>query len=149
MLLACEAGDDTGSDPCAPGGEPTLRIGVGEVTFEEVPDGDVELIHGPQGGYHVVLALEATHFDQDEQLLGVLSGTVGGEELAHTEPFVTLRCNPTAEAQQVWNLFLIIDEDLGPEDVHGSTMEVRASLSGASTSAEAEAEILVNYPDLE
>lgn len=149
-LLACTSdGGDSGLDPCDVGPDPSLRIGVGEVIFEELPEGPAELIHGPQGGYHVVLALEATHFDTNEQLVAELTGTVDGIELAHTEPFVTLRCNPAVPAQQVWNLFLILDDGVPPEDAHGVSMHVVATLDGADTSASAEADIEVRYPELE
>src|SRR5689334_1921019 len=52
-------------DGCALAGEPTLVIGTGESAFEPVED-SVELVHGPQGGYHVYVALEATHIDNSE-----------------------------------------------------------------------------------
>jgi len=148
-LLACTSTGDTGTDPCGLEGEPTLRIGTGEVIFEELPEGPVELIYGPQGGYHVVLALEATHFPLDEQLVAGLSGTVDGVEVAHTQPFVTLRCNAAAGAQQAWNLFLILDEGLLPEDVHGRDMAISARLTGSTAESSASADIEVSYPDLD
>ena len=150
LALACtRSTTDSAADGCALGPEPALTIGAGEVGYEELPDGPVELIHGPQGGYHVVLALDAVHFPLDEQLTAVLSGTVAGEEIAHTEPFVTLRCNPASGTQQAWNLFLILDTDLGPEAAHGQAMEVGVLLEGAAHQAEAAAVIEVNYPELD
>lgn len=44
---------------CAPS---TLRIGTGPLPFEPMQDGqDVVMVHGPQGGWHVLAGLRATH----------------------------------------------------------------------------------------
>ncbi len=48
----------TSSDPCA-SSELGLSIGVGTESFEPIGEGDsLELVHGSQGGWHIVTALE-------------------------------------------------------------------------------------------
>lgn len=126
-LAACTDGAPE-IDPCEVGGEPWLELATGEIAVEPLTDEPLELIHGPQGGYHVILAVEAGHFDASTWVYSVLEGHVDGELVAHTEPFVTLRCNADAGAQQGWNLFLILEEGVEPEAVHGATMQVTAEL---------------------
>ena len=148
-LLACTSAAPE-ADACATGPEPWLALGQGEIAFEELTDEPLEIIHGPQGGYHVVLAVEAGHMDQSSWVYSVLEGRVDGELVAHTEPFVTLRCNADAGAQQGWNLFLIYEEGVEPEQVHGTTMDVEATLTDQlGNTASAKATIDVWDPALE
>jgi hypothetical protein len=65
-LAACGLGDaaatsDAGPDDvAADAGEPLLEIGTGRDGFVALHDGDeLELIHGPQGGYHLWGAVRA------------------------------------------------------------------------------------------
>ncbi|MCP4806110.1 MAG: hypothetical protein GY913_06780 [Proteobacteria bacterium] len=149
LLLACTSTTPE-ADPCVVGETPWLELGTGEIAFETLPDEPLKLIHGPQGGYHVILAVEAGHFDQSTWVYGVLEGSVDGQVVAHTEPFVTLRCNANAGAQQGWNLFLILEEGMLPEDVHDQTLDVTAVLTDqAGNTASAEATIDVWDPALE
>jgi len=68
LLAACSGGDgkatgddtpspsptaDTGSATCAAG----IEAGTGVVAYEALSDGDeLEIVHGPQGGYHLTTA---------------------------------------------------------------------------------------------
>lgn len=148
-LLACTA-PTAELDPCEAGGDPWLELATGEIAVEPLPDGPLELIHGPQGGYHVILAVNAGHFDTSTWAYSVLEGTVDGQLVAHTEPFVTLRCNADAGAQQGWNLFLILEEGVEPDVVHNATMDVWASLTDPlDNTATATATITVTDPALD
>lgn len=50
----------TGTEPTGPA---ELIVGTGEYTFEAVADGqDVDIVAGPQGGYHVWVAFLAKNF---------------------------------------------------------------------------------------
>lgn len=42
-------------------GPPTVEVGTGLATFTPIADGDdLEVVHGPQGGYHVLGSLRAS-----------------------------------------------------------------------------------------
>lgn len=63
LLGSCDGPAITELDAGPPedGGSPRLEVGTGESTFVALNDGDpVELVHGPQGGYHVLVAVRAT-----------------------------------------------------------------------------------------
>lgn len=138
LLLACAATKADSADPCLPGDEPTLAIGTGEYAYEPLPDDRrLELIHGPQGGYHVIISLEATFIDASSTTEAELSGTIDGVELAHTLPFLTFRCDRVNGAQYAWGSLLIWDAQ--PEDLHGREATVNATVrdaAGAEVSAE-------------
>lgn len=152
-LLACtEPVDDTAmTDPCAPGETPGLTIGKGELAFESLEgDPETELIHGPQGGYHVNLAFEAIHLDPSAQWTFEMTGRFDGEPWAENSRYVTMRCNPSVPALQAWGVFLIAEDEFEPEDLHGrhSTVEVSAT-DGTGATVSAETEIDIFDPALE
>jgi hypothetical protein len=104
LTLACaseadpdEQADDTSidpNDPCKPGGLPSLEIGQGETAFAPLePGSTLELIHGPQGGVHVLVALHAEHIDASEELTAVLYGYLDGEPVGASFPYLNMRCN--------------------------------------------------------
>lgn len=132
-LFACAskpdtAGPETGptssedwGDPCEANPEHTeLTIGVGEYAYEAVEDGaTVELIHGPQGGYHIVLALRGRWFDLSSESTAVLEGTIGGEARAVSYPYVNWRCGGDAvEAPGLLLIYDAVPEDLDEQDTH-------------------------------
>lgn len=67
-LMGCgDKEDDTG--PAEEVGcfanEPSIRIGSGESSFEEVADGDgLTMVHGPQGGWHMLASVWAENVEQ-------------------------------------------------------------------------------------
>jgi hypothetical protein len=128
-----ELGDETGdpNDPCRPGGQPSLTIGQGETAFLPLDDGGtLELIHGPQGGVHVLVALHAEHIDASEELTAVLRGYIGGEPLGASFPYLNMRCNQVEGGLQSWNLFLIWDAT--PEQLHLQPVHIEAEITDAS-----------------
>lgn len=139
LLLACAPNDLDSADPCAPGEEPALTIGTGETGFEPLPDdGQLELIHGPQGGYHVVIALEARFIDSSSAVEAELEARIDGEEVGRTLPILTFRCDRVTDALYAWGSLLIFDAL--PEALHGQTAEVSATVrdqTGAEASAQA------------
>lgn len=49
-------------DPSCRCEEPTLAIGTGMESYVPVAEGaDVQMVHGPQGGWHVLSAVQITH----------------------------------------------------------------------------------------
>ncbi|MDG1483052.1 MAG: hypothetical protein P8R54_25905 [Myxococcota bacterium] len=67
-LLGC--GDKEGPSDSAAGlgcfaEEPSVRIGSGESTFEDVASGDgLTMVHGPQGGWHMLASIWVENVDQ-------------------------------------------------------------------------------------
>jgi hypothetical protein len=148
LALACAQGAKDSAtaeiDPCEVGAPPSLSIGTGEFSFEELDaiDPELELVHGPQGGFHVVIGLSAQHLDASAKLVAEMTGTVNGLELARTSPYLTFRCNGAAGAQQSWGSLLIFDAM--PEDLDDQQVEVAVQLtdqSGQTVSASTAARI--------
>lgn len=110
-------------ETCKPGTDPTLEIGTGERGFQPLGhDPTMEIVHGPQGGYHAAIALDATYLDASDLMLGVFEGTVDGEVVGHTEPWLQMRCNPRTASLQAWNALLVWDAE--PEELHGKAATV-------------------------
>ncbi|MEZ5397890.1 MAG: hypothetical protein R2724_34700 [Bryobacterales bacterium] len=94
LLVAACHGE---ADPCAPCAsrrcEPGLAIGDGTDGYAPIADGgEVVLVHGPQGGFHVEVGLLATHLDVSTLVTGHLAATVDGEELARVDPWLDFQC---------------------------------------------------------
>lgn len=124
LLFAC-------NDPCAPGPDPTLDIGLGLDSFTPTEDGDsAELTFGQQGGFHIDLALESTELDAGDLVSGQLSGTVDGQEVAGGQPWFNLTCNPNTNTQQVGALRLIFF-GMDATEADGRTVEVEAVVRDA------------------
>lgn len=105
-------------------------------------------MHGPQGGFHIVLALEATHLAADDTLTAVLTGTIQGEVRAESYPYVDFRCNHATDTQQVFNLLLIYDAQ--PEELDGQLTHVTAELTdGDGVAVSAEADVTIEDPTLD
>ena len=121
------------TDPCAPNPNlATLTIGKGEFEYNPIDkDGQtIELIHGPQGGYHIVMALEATFVDAETQGVASMSGTINGKQYAFSMPYIDLRCNYEVGALQSWGHLLIYDADY--EWLHQKETSIQVELTDAS-----------------
>jgi hypothetical protein len=148
LLLACAAPGKGGDDPCLPGDGPTLTVGTGELAFEPVAAGDtVELVHGPQGGFHTHVGLSATFLDASATVAAVMTGSIDGEVLAESAPYLTLRCNPETHALESWGTRLIWDAL--PEDLDGKPITVSVTLTDAAgTTLDASVDLLIEDPTL-
>jgi hypothetical protein len=114
--------------PCAEGPTPTLTVGHGDLEFMEItdPDTPVELIHGPQGGFHSNIALRAQFVDPNSSYRLELDGTIGEQPLAYTVPWVGFDCVENNTILESTGSFLIWDAQ--PEDLHGQTVAFTATL---------------------
>jgi len=136
-LVAC------GDDLCRPGDlPPQVTIGTGAVRYE--PFGDtVELVHGPQGGFHVLIGLLGQHLSADGLLGAHLSGTIGGVEAATADPWMSLSC--TEDGQEFGGIFLIYDRQ--PEELDGQLTHITATLTDLDgTALEAQADVTIVDP---
>ena len=112
---------------CAAGSDPRIEVGHGELRFEAFDDGPetlVELIHGPQGGFHSTIAVRADQLNIDTAYVIELVGTIDGMPLGGGTPISGFRCNYRAEAQDFTGGLLIWDAE--PEDLHMKTATVEA-----------------------
>ena len=151
-LLGCSGeGEDADPDldPCLPGEDADILLGIGEFAFEEIgEEAVVELVRGPQGGYHVALAIEARFLDPSTTWDLSLLGEVEGELLGETHPYLAMRCNTGAGALQGWGALLIFDAQ--PEDLHEKWVDVSAEVIDASgTSLSTETSLFIVDPWLE
>ena len=136
-------------EDCLPGEDPTLRLGTGERGFEPLGDPPVfEIVHGPQGGWHAVIALEAARIDASELLLGSFRATIDEEEVGHSQPWIRMRCNHETGTLQSWDGLLIFGPP--PEELHGQTALVEVSVrDGQGVTVTDEVEALLHDPGLE
>lgn len=141
--------DDT--DPCTSGPSPTVRLGLGELEYGALdPNGEnlVELIHGPQGGFHITMALAATQMDPSYPWAVNLEGRIDGELIGATRPLAMMRCNYGLEELQTWGLLLIWDAQ--PEDLHDRIAEITATtVDSAGTSVSGTGTVHIWDPSLE
>ncbi len=111
-FLACAAsGEEDSSDEalCEPGPRPTLEIGTGEQAFSPLSSGGgtLELVYGPQGGVHAVLALRARGLDDTSPVVTRIVSEVDGEILADVVPYLSFRCVGPNGAQEVSGAILV------------------------------------------
>lgn len=124
--VACDSGD-----PCRPGDEPTLEIGNGDRGWTAAaPDSEQPLIHGPQGGVHLVIGLKATQLDAVDLATAELTGSIGGQLLAQSAPWLQFECTGDGSAQLATDINLIYDAD--PADLDGQTTDITAVVTDLS-----------------
>jgi hypothetical protein len=113
---------------CIEGPQPTLTVGHGDRSFMEIHDSDtqVELIHGPQGGFHSTIALRAQHVEPNSSYRLELRGTVGERALEYTVPWVGFDCVEDNSSLESTGSFLIWDAE--PEALHGQVVSFTATL---------------------
>ena len=76
--------------------------------------------------HHSNIAVRARHIDPDAAYNLVLTGSIDGEVMAETVPWLSFRCNRSAEALQSTGSLLIWDAE--PEELHGRVAQVHAQL---------------------
>lgn len=134
---------------CRPGDAPTLDLGKGLDAWNPL-DADserLEVIAGPQGGFHVELALRATFLDGEEAADVLLLGSAGGVSGSGSSS-VAWRCTESEPALDAWARLLIWNGE--PEELHGqrAVMEARVTdATGVELVATGEAELF--YAELE
>jgi hypothetical protein len=148
-----EGTDDSGdpTDPCQAGDAPALRLGHGELEYMDIdPSEEVlaELIHGPQGGFHINMGLAATGLDPSYPWAVDLQGTIDGALVGQTRPLATMRCNRADDELQAWGLLLIYDAQ--PEELHDRVTDIVATvIDSAGTGITATGTVRIWDPTLE
>jgi len=123
--------------PCGQGRALELEIGTGERAFEPLDPNDpvFELVYGPQGGWHVVLAFAATglRFRENQSLFGAIGvgefvGEIDGEVVAReSDVWVNFECDRGRRAYTSRNTFLIFDVP-DPAPLHRAALDVYATI---------------------
>ena len=119
-----------GGNPCKSGGEPFLEIGQGDTLFATLePEGTVmDLVYGPQGGYHLTMALRGGYFDATSFMGVTLIGSIEGENQAETNHWLNMECGSDKAYLEATNTLLIFNDGLTPEALQGKEVEVEATL---------------------
>lgn len=151
LLLACSGVDDSGNPSdasgCSPGPDPSLSLGKGELSYAEMDadGGTIELVHGPQGGFHTVIALESVQTDASAQWTVQITGYLDDVSRAVTTPYVDMRCNNATGTLQAWGFLLIWDAQ--PEELDGQAVHIEADgADAAGTPLHAEADVTIEDP---
>jgi hypothetical protein len=136
-------------EPCGQG-TPSLTLGTGvdEFVSLDAVNHTLELVHGPQGGYHVILAVRAVGLHPSGLSTGRMFGTVNQVQLADNSIWTELTCDRPSDTQQTLNQFLIFDAQ--PEDLDGQQADVDVWLTDVDgVRVEDEATITIVDPLLE
>lgn len=132
--------------PCGPSAEPSFQIGTGEASFQALDPNDptLELVYGPQGGWHVVLAFEAEGFEIDGISSVDAIGVIDGEEVAITNgSWITFDCDDGV--QRAWNTFLVF-QVADPTPLHRAELSIWAQITDPRD-VTAESEVVVTVVD--
>jgi len=131
MLGGCGAGPEVEDQACA-ARAPGLELGGGTTAFDLLePGATIELVHGPQGGYHLELGLRATGLDSSDLAAATLEGTVDGSVMAVSSPWLQFRCNPATGTYDAWPTNLIYDTE-DPASLDNVNTDITAVLVDAA-----------------
>lgn len=131
--------------PGLAGCSPELVIGTGELAFEPLDpvDPTLELVYGPQGGWHVVLAFEARRMSGSGIYTVDGLGTIDDQRVAAIDgAWITF--SRVDNRLQAWNTFLIFEVP-DPTPLHQAWLDIQIQLTGPggrTVSAEAGATIV-------
>lgn len=94
---------------CPPGVEPSLELGHGDVSFRPIDEDIAQLVHGHQGGYHVVIGMRGQGFDLADWGNGHLRATIDGEVVADHGTIVVMECAKDGQYSEALWINLIFD----------------------------------------
>lgn len=120
--------------------DPTLDLGTGQSSWEALTDGDgVELIHGPQGGYHLFARIREQRLGPDVQVTFRVTPADGGAPINDPSDRVRLlEGRGLLRTAQGWEsssaLLVILVAVRSPAEVAGRrfVLEVSVTPSGSS-----------------
>lgn len=130
-LAACSADDaPPGGYDAGPDAMPRVELGTGTSTFVAIPEsgGTLELVMGPQGGYHVDVTVRAWDLDLDRPTLRYEVARVDGASLADISIVDDGRFVRDRDGFVRTGDFAQLDIT-GPADVVGDEIVVRVTLT--------------------
>ncbi len=128
LLTACAAPPDTGTGDAGPS-DARVQLGTGTSSFVEIPDGDaeLELVAGPQGGWHVFLTARMWNLDVDGVHVAYEAFPAGGTEVVSFPTELDLTARRFVREGDHWlraGDFLQL-RIAAPADVVGSELDLR------------------------
>ncbi len=119
----------------APEGAGEFEAGTGEVCFERVEDGGtIPLMEGPQGGWHIWLAVGCTDCGTSAHLRAVVTDPTDGEEVVpNTEVFADLSSDAWP---QIAGLQLSMPDpyEVGSKSARGTPLAIHVEVLDLETS---------------
>ena len=114
--------------------DPTLEVGTGQSAWESLADGaSVELIHGPQGGYHLFARIREQRLGSDVQVTFRVTPAEGGDPINDpTDRIRLLDGRGLLHTSQGWEstsaLLVILVRIQGPAEVVGHRYVLEANV---------------------
>lgn len=130
---AADGSPDGAVDAAVPG--PSVVLGTGTSAFEDIPmtGGELELVGGPQGGFHVFVTARIFEMDPDGMTLTFDATNVAtGENVGTPASFNLVLARIQREGDHFVRAgdFLILD-NMSPDAVRGLTLDVRVTAQEA------------------
>ncbi|MCA9610059.1 MAG: hypothetical protein KC619_30895 [Myxococcales bacterium] len=149
--LGCDGpgGVDAGRD--AAGAMPTVELGTGTSAFEPIPEtgAELELVMGPQGGFHVFVTARIEDLDVEDMLIRYAAHDAAtGELVGHEATYVT-DSTRLARDGTGWvraGDFVIL-HDSSPDTVRGRVLEISVHVEEASGALSADDSRVVTIVD--
>lgn len=121
--------------------DPLVEIGTGQSSWESLPDGaPVELIHGPQGGYHLFARIREQRLGGDVQVTFRVTPVEGGDPV--NDPADRIRLlegRGLLRTGQGWEsssaLLVILTRIRGPSEVVGRRFVLEANVATTGSTA--------------
>lgn len=115
----------------------SVELGTGTSAFETIPEtgGELELVGGPQGGFHVFVAARLRGLNPEGMTLTFSATDVDtGANVGVPATFnlITSRVQPDGEGHVRVGDFLILDE-ANPDNVRGRTLDITVLAEEAGT----------------
>jgi hypothetical protein len=109
------------SSPCYDGTPPTLIIGTGETEFVSLENSEgelpkLEIIHGPQGGYHTLLGFQVRNMDSLHFISMEATASIDEVPIASAGRWLSFDCNKKSGQLEAANAYLIYNAL--PEELH-------------------------------
>ncbi len=150
-LLGCD-GPPGVPDRDAAGAMPRVELGTGTSRFEPLPEtgAELELVGGPQGGFHVFVTARIHDLDVESLLIRYDAvDPATGTPVGHDASFVV---DPTRLAREgdgwVRAGDFVILHDSSPDPVRGLTLEVRVHVEEQAGDRSADDSRVVRIIDL-
>ncbi|HND00133.1 MAG TPA: hypothetical protein PKW90_28655, partial [Myxococcota bacterium] len=113
LWMACSSGRESGADdsvdtgPCA--GAAQVEIGDGTDPFVAIDEGaSVTMVHGPQGGWHMLAGVRVTHTDDIVSIHYTIDTVPDGVVVSDNSYRVQLRDEGNCQGTY-WNMYGYLD----------------------------------------